>query len=148
MPIPLDQLWQPSPRDIVSSQWGVIYELLTTIANNTTVLSPAFSPTEDQTAFITGFSVSAIPGGIIAPSSITVDILNSAGIPLAQLFQDNFVGGAGNLEARGDLGIDLCLVGQRHSIQATAGFTGADPGNQVLFSVMGYAAPKGNASLF
>jgi len=148
MPVPIEALYRPSPRDLVSAQWGILTERLTNLDNLAIVSSPFFTPTPDQIAYLTALQITATPGAALIPIALNISVLDAGFNVIGELFRDTVVGGAGVFEAATVSGLDIPLVGGRHSLVAQCNFSGADPSNECTLSVFGYAGPKGNAALF
>jgi hypothetical protein len=154
MELPIGNVYQQSPRDERSTQWGA-YNFRGTVNDTSSSISVGGGPAEDvpwnppagYVAHIKGFNLFANPGAGQNINSAFVEIRDSANnlLIIAWRHQEALAADA-NFTTTPQL--DLILISPIHVLKATVIFNSGVASNQVQFSTQAILIPKGNVALF
>lgn len=153
MPPPLQFLYKPSPRDLVSTQWGPKYTRITkadtavsvVVGSNTAIpwpIVPADLLEWPQNIFVT-----ANPGA--GQTCLRLAVAMTYGVGVGQNVELGSVeGGAADEILSLVINPEICLVGSVHFLVASADYDAGIAGNDVTLNVGSIITPRGNVSLY
>ena len=154
MELPIGNVYQQSPRDERSTQWGPFnfFKTVTDEASNTLIVggfggAQPWTPPSGYVASIKGFRIRATPGvAIFFVESVSVEIVDPAGNLI--LLPWDFGPGIADEVITASIVTDLLLVIPNHSFRLTAVFNLASLLHVAELSVQSILLPKGNVALF
>jgi hypothetical protein len=153
MELPIGNVYQQSPRDERSTQWGPFNWHRTALAMNTTILLGG-NPTRPQPwdpplgyiSHIRSLGILITPGTGQNITVVSIAITDTSGNILGLPWQ-SVNNPAADVSIQETVPVDILLL-SRHYIRMVAGFNSGTNSNSAGFSIQAILMPQGNVAAF